>query len=62
MSNEIKKQIFVEAHALTKAYKEVAAREGYAFDYRITLSVYLKELYNKYKNGGDNTVALKSFN
>ena len=62
MSNNIKKQIFVEAHALTKAYREVAAREGYAFDYRITLSVYLKELYNKYKNGGDNAVDLKSFN
>ena len=61
MGNEIKKKIFVEAHALTKAYREVAAREGYAFDYRITLSVYLKELYNKYKNGGDNTVALKPF-
>ena len=61
MSNNIKKQIFVEAHALTKAYREVAAREGYAFDYRITLSVYLKELYNKYKNGGDNAVDLKSF-
>lgn len=62
MSNNIKKQIFVEAHALTKAYREVAVREGYAFDYRVTLSVYLKELYKKYKNGGDNTVALKSFN
>lgn len=62
MSNNIKKQIFVEAHALTKAYREVAIREGYAFDYKITLSVYLKELHNKYKNGGDNTVALKSFN
>lgn len=61
MSNNIKKQIFIEAHALTKAYKEVAAREGYAFDYRITLSVYLKELYNKYKNGGDNAIALKPF-
>ena len=61
MSNEIKKRVFVEAHALTKAYREVAAREGYVFDYRITLSVYLKELYNKYKNGGDNTVALKPF-
>ena len=61
MSNEIKKRVFVEAHALTKAYREVAAREGYAFDYRITLSVYLKELYNKYKNGGDNAVDLKSF-
>ena len=61
MSNEIKKRVFVEAHALTKAYREVAAREGYAFDYRITLSVYLKELYNKYKNGGDNAVALKPF-
>ena len=61
MSNEIKKRIFVEAHALTKAYREVAIREGYAFDYKITLSVYLKELYKKYKNGGDNTVALKSF-
>lgn len=62
MSNNIKKQIFVEAHALTKEYREVAVREGYAFDYKITLSVYLKELHNKYKNGGDNTVALKSFN
>lgn len=61
MSNNIKKRIFVEAHALTKAYREVAIREGYAFDYKITLSVYLKELYDKYKNGGDNTVALKSF-
>lgn len=61
MSNNIKKQIFVEAHALTKAFREVAAREGHAFDYRVTLSVYLKELFNKYKNGGDNTVALKPF-
>lgn len=61
MSNNIKKMIFVEAHALTKAYREVAIREGYAFDYKITLSVYLKELYKKYKNGGDNAVALKSF-
>lgn len=61
MSNEIKKKIFVEAHALTKAYREIAVREGYAFDYRIVLSVYLKELFNKYKNGGDNAVALKSF-
>lgn len=61
MSNEIKKRVFVEAHALTKAYREVAAREGYVFNYRITLSVYLKELYNKYKNGGDNAIALKPF-
>lgn len=61
MSNNIKKRIFVEAHALTKAYREVAIREGYAFDYKITLSVYLKEMFNKYKNGGDNAVALKPF-
>lgn len=61
MSNNIKKMIFVEAHALTRADRETAAKKGYDFDYRVSLSTNLKELYKKYKNGGDNTVALKPF-